>query len=214
MKDLLLNFYRCVVGSEYGWFGECNEQWYYFIALVINIMLTWQFRPDLIAIFVVAAGIHFITVCVYSYGSLYDSSRFYSVLYYVIHMILYVICFVFDWELTLLTSSIVIIGYFLAPDCIGDSFFMMPIRKYIGKSESKKAAVILAFHTIMFLTFAVIALNLPISLWTRITIIVTCMILHPIIDYLESECIIISDATNESIDIIVQIIKDFINKKK
>lgn len=50
MKDLLLNFYRCVVGSEYGWFGEGNEQWYYFIALVINIMLTWQFRPDLIAI--------------------------------------------------------------------------------------------------------------------------------------------------------------------
>ena len=35
MKNILLNIYRGIVGNEFGWSGEGNEQWYYFLALVI-----------------------------------------------------------------------------------------------------------------------------------------------------------------------------------
>ena len=73
-------------------------------------------------------------------------------------------------------------------------------------------ASILVFHTILFVAFVVIALSLPISLWVRIIIIVICMILHPIIDFLECESMIISDVTNDSLEKIVQIIKDYIDK--
>ena len=57
MKKVLLNAYRCIVGNEFGWIGEGNEQWYYFLALVINCMLTWWIKPELRIIFTVAAVI-------------------------------------------------------------------------------------------------------------------------------------------------------------
>ena len=53
MKKVLLNIYRGIVGNEYGWNGEGNEQWYYFLALVMNCMLTWWLKPEIGILFTV-----------------------------------------------------------------------------------------------------------------------------------------------------------------
>lgn len=202
MKKSLLNLFRCIVGSEYGWTGEGNEQWYYFLALVINVMLTWWLKPELGIIFTAAAVIHYITVCVYDYFCFFASNVWYSIVYYLIHAALFIVCMLFSCKWALLTSAIVIVAYFLAPDCCGNNIF--------GTANIKSIFVL---HTILFVAFVVIALNLPIALWIRITIIVACMVLHPIIDQLEGECMIISDATSDSFWKIVQTIKDKKNKK-
>ena len=135
------------------------------------------------------------------------SSVWYSIAYYAIHTVIFIVCFFFNWKWTLLTSLIVIVAYFIAPDCTGDNIFT---SVFYG---NRKTAAILVFHTIIFAAFVVIALSLPISLWMRILIIVICMILHPIIDFLEGECMIISDATTESLEKIVQTIKESTDSK-
>lgn len=212
MKKALLNFYlgfyRGIVGNEVGWTGEGNEQWYYFLALVINCMLTWWLKPELGIIFTVAAVIHYITVCVYGSAMLSDSSVLYSIAYYAIHTVIFIVCIFFNWKWTILTSLIVIVAYFIAPDCMGNNIFMRPPKEYTIYCGNKNISAILVFHTILFAAFVFVALSLPISLWIRIIIIVICMILHPIIDFLEGECIIITDVTNESLEKIVQTIKD------
>lgn len=209
MKKVLLNIYRGIVGNEFGWSGEGNEQWYYFLALVINLMLTWWIKPELGIIFTVGAVIHYVTVCVYGSAmlSLYDASFWYSIAYYTIHTVIFILCMFFNWKWTLLTSLIVIVAYFIAPDCMGNNIFMRPPKEFTVYFGNENIAAILVFHTILFVAFVIIALSLPISLWIRIIIIVICMILHPIIDFLEGECMLISDVTNESLDIIVQTIK-------
>lgn len=208
MKKALLNFYRSIVGNEFGWSGEGNELWYYFLALVINCMLTWWLKPELGIIFTVAAVIHCITLCVYGFAMLSDSSVLYSIAYYAIHTVIFIVCIFFNWKWTILTSLIVIVAYFIAPDCMGDNIFMRPPKEYIVYCGNENISAILVFHTILFAAFVFVALSLPISLWIRIIIIVICMILHPIIDFLEGECIIITDVTNESLEKIVQTIKD------
>lgn len=95
MKKALLNFYRCIVGNEFGWSGEGNELWYYFLALVINCMLTWWLKPELGIIFTVAAVIHCITLCVYGFAMLSDSSVLYSIAYYAIHTVIFIVCIFF-----------------------------------------------------------------------------------------------------------------------
>ena len=214
MKKVLLNIYRGIVGNEFGWSGEGNEQWYYFLALVINLMLTWWLKPELGIIFTVAAVIHYVTVCVYGYEILSDSSVECSIAYYAIHTVIFIVCIFFNWKWTILTSLTVIVAYFIAPDCMGNNIFMRPPKEYIIYYGNENTAAILVFHTFLFITFVAIALSLPISLWIRIIIIVICMILHPIIDFLEGECIIISDVTNESLEKIVQTIKDSTDSKK
>lgn len=208
MKKVLLNIYRGIVGNTVGWSGEGNEQWYYFLALVINLMLTWWLKPELGIIFTVFAVIHYVTVCVYGSAMLSDSSVWYSIAYYAIHTVIFIVCIFLNWKWTLLTSLIVIIAYFIAPDCMGNNIFMRQPKEYTVYCGNENIAAILVFHTILFVAFVVIALSLPISLWIRIIIIVICMILHPIIDFLEGECMIISDVTNESLEKIVQTIKD------
>ena len=214
MKNILLNIYRGIVGNEFGWSGEGNEQWYYFLALVINCMLTWRLKPELEIVFTVAAIIHYITVCIYGYLALYENSVLYAIAYYTIHAIIFILCILFNWRWTLLTSIIVIVAYFLAPDCLGRNIFIRPPKEHtIYDGNVDNTGAILVFHTILFVAFVVIALSLSISLWIKIMIIVICMILHPIIDLLECECIIISDVTNKSLEKIVQTIKDHIDKK-
>lgn len=208
MKKVLLNMYRGIVGNEVGWSGEGNEQWYYFLALVIDLMLTWWLKPELGIIFTVVTVIHYITVCVYGSAMLSDSSVWYSIAYYAIHTVIFIVCIFLNWKWTLFTSLIVIVAYFIAPDCMGNNIFMRPPKEYTVYCGNESISSILVFHTILFVAFVVIALSLPISLWIRIIIIVICMILHPIIDFLEDECMIISDVTNESLNRIVQAIKD------
>ena len=208
MKKLLLNIYRGIVGNEFGWSGEGNEQWYYFLSLVINNMLTWWLKPELGIVITVASVIHFITVCAYAVGDLSYSSVWYSIGYYAIHAIIFIVCMLFDWKWTILTTVIVVVAYLLAPDDMGNNIFMRPPKDVIGYGGVKNIAAILLFNTILFTVFVSIALNLPIALWARIIIIVACMILHPIIAFLEGECIIISDVTEEAYVKIVQTIKE------
>jgi len=211
MEKLLLNIYRGIVGSPFGWSGEGNEQWYYFLALVINNMLTWWLKPELGIIITVATIIHYITICVYAVRDFYYESVWYSIVYYAIHAIIFIVCILFNWKWTILTSLIVVVAYFLAPDDMGNNIFMRPPKEYIIYCGVKNIAAILLFHTILFVIFVVITLNLPIALWIRIIIIVACMILHPIIDLLEGECIIISDVTNDAYNKIEQTIKKRVN---
>ncbi len=207
MKKLLLNIYRGIVGNEFSWSGEGNEQWYYFLALVINNMLTWWLKPELGIVITVASVIHFITVFVYGVGDFAYNSVKYSIGYYAIHAIIFIVCILFDWKWTILTALIVVVAYLLAPDCMGNNIFMRPPKEYIVYAGVKNIAAILLFHTILFTTFVVVALNLPLALWARIIIIVACMIVHPIIDFFEGECIIISDVTKDAYNKIMQTIK-------
>lgn len=208
MKKLLLNIYRSIVGNEFGWSGEGNEQWYYFLALVINNMLTWWLKPELGIVITVAAVIHFITVCVYAVGDFSYNSVWYSIGYYAIHAIIFIVCILFDWKWTILTTLIVVAAYLLAPNEMGNNIVMRPPKDVIVYAGVENIAAILLFNTILFAVFVYIALNLPIALWVRIIIIVACMIVHPIIDLFEGEGIIISDVTEDAYNKIVQTVKE------
>ena len=201
MKKTFLSIYRCIVGSEYGWTGEGNEQWYYFLGLVMNVMLTWWLKSEIGIAFTIAATVHFVTVCVYGYMALEERSVWCSIAYYAIHLALFIVCVRYDWSWTILTSAIVIFGVLLAPDCVGDNIFMM-----LYKGNNKKYVMLLC-HTIWFAIFVTIALLLPITLWIRLAIIGCCMILHPIIDLSEGECMDISCVTMDSFEKIKDTLK-------
>jgi len=210
MKKILLNIYRFIVGNEFGWSGEGNEQWYYFLSLVINCMLTWWLKPELGIVFTVSAVIHYITVYIYGGGMLSDSSVLYSIVYYLIHIIIFIICFVFNWKWTILTSLVVIVAYFSAPNCTGNNIFLRMPKDYENNIYYgvESISAILFFHTILFGIFVGVTLNLPTALWIRIIIIIVCIVLHPIIDSLEDEGIIISEVTDESYEKIKKAIKN------
>ena len=67
MKKFFLNIYRCIVGSESGFTGEGNEQWYYFLSLVINLTLIWWQKPEIGLLFTILAVIHYVTVAYMGY---------------------------------------------------------------------------------------------------------------------------------------------------
>ena len=200
MKEKLMLCYKNIVGQPYGFSGEGNELWYYFIALVINCMLTWWVKPESGIVFTIATVLHCVMICVYGAIDFYDCSIWCSVGYWIIHIAIFVVCMVFNWKWTLLTSVVVVLLYFLAPDETGNNIFMRPpkvssVRTTIIYLGNKNTKLILLFHTIVFIIFVVIALNLPISFWLRIGIVLVCMLLHPIIDIIQGEGICVSDVT-------------------
>ncbi len=204
-KIKLLDLYRFIVGSEFGWSGEGNEQWYYFLALVMNLMLTWWLKPELGVVFTICSIVHYITVCVYGSEVLFFQDFIYSVGYFVIHLIILIMCLILNWKWTLLTSFIVIISVLIAPNCMGNNIFMpepKPISIYNTSLYFGNDNVfgIFFFHTIWFAIFVIIALYLPINIWLRLMIIILCMVLHPIIDFLEGDCMNIADVTNDAIE--------------
>ena len=108
-KIKLLDLYRFVVGSEFGWSGEGNEQWYYFLALVMNLMLTWWLKPELGLLFTICSVIHYATICLYGSEVLFYADSIYSVGYFTIHLVMVILCMIFNWKWTLLTSFIVVV---------------------------------------------------------------------------------------------------------
>ena len=62
----------------------------------------------------------------------------------------------------------------------------------------------------IFAAFVIIVFLLPIKLWTKLLMIIGALVIHPVIDYLEGECIIISDVTYG----IFEIIKSSVKKQK
>lgn len=203
MKKILLNIYRGFVGSEYGWSGGGNAQWYYFLALVINCMITWQFKPEFWVAFIVFAIIHFITVCAYGYAMLSYTSLWDSLAYYAIHAIILIVCILMNFSWTIFTALMVICAFMIAPDN-ENIFFTKMLKEFFPVTNT----TILILHTLLYTYFAAIAFDLSISLWIRIMIIVVCMILHPIIDFFDGKGISICDVTNESLRKIMQAVKE------
>lgn len=200
MKDLFLNIYRGIVGGECGFTGEGNEQWYYTLALVINLMLVWWLKPEVALVFTILAVIHYLTVVIYGVLELFGFFDFENIVvpcayvYLGIHVTLLLIAIFTSFKWTIITMAITIVAFVLAPDSTGHNIF--PIKKSYSKLS-------LLFNTIIFAAFVVIDFLLPIKLWIKILFIIVALIIHPIIDYLEGECIIISDITFEVFDNIV-----------
>ena len=194
MKNLSLNIYRIVVGiigTECGFTGEGNEQWYYSLSLVINLMLIWWLKPEIGLLFTILAIIHYVTVFIYGCFDLYDSSTIFAYAYFGIHWGLFVIALFTNFKWAMITMIITTVAYLLAPDCTGNNIFL---RK---KSYSKLS---LLFNAIMFATFVIITVLLPIKIWIKLLLIISALVLHPIIDYLEGEGVLISDVTHEVFD--------------
>lgn len=97
--------------------------------------------------------------------------------------------------------AITIVALLFAPDCAGDNIFLR-------KPSYNKLPLL--FNTMIFIAFIVIDFLLPISLWIKFAILAVALIIHPVIDFLEGEGIIISDVTSGAI---IRI-KEFKDSKK
>ncbi len=209
MKKLMLNVWRGIVGAEYGFTEEGNEQWYYFVSLVINLMLIWWLGPQSDAlVFTILAVIHLVTICIFGYLMLDEEGVFYSYLYYATHLVLLIMALLTNFWWAVITTLITLLAVSMAPDCTG-------INYYIRDDEisSNNPKLLLIFNTIIFIAFVVVDFLLPIKLWIKLAIIAGMLLLHPLIDYLEGDCIIISDCTADSIDVIIESIKKLKNRK-
>lgn len=206
MKKFFLFIYWCIVGPEAGFTGEGNEQWYYFLSLVINLMLIWWQKPEIGLLFTILAVIHYVTIVIYgtsiSYYLYSDGCTTKPAYVYLgIHLLLLVIAMVTSLKWAIITTTITTIAFFLAPDCTGNNIFLRN-RPY--------SILALLFNTIIFAGFVIIVFLLPIKLWIKLLIIIGALVVHPIIDYLEGECIIISDVTYG----IFEIVKSSVKKQK
>ena len=190
MKNLLVNIYRCIVGGEYGFIGEGNEQWYYFLSLVMNLMLLWWLKPEIALMFTVLSVIHYVTVFVYGYFMLDSENVIFSYIYFGIHIILLILAIVTSFKWTVITAVITVVSILLAPDCTGNNIFL--------RVPNVTNSLPLIFNTIIFVAFVVLDFMLPIELWIKILIIVGALIIHPVIDWFEGECVIISDVTSDA----------------
>ena len=200
MKNLFLNIYRVIVGTESGFTGEGNEQWYYFLSLVINLMLIWWLKPEIGLLFTILVVIHYVTVFIYGYFDLYsDGSTSFAFAYLGIHLVLLTIAIFTSLKWAIITIAITTIALLLAPDSTGNNIFLCK------KTYSKLS---LLFNTIIFATFVIIVVLLPIRFWIKLLLILGALVLHPIIDYFEGECVIISDVTYEVFDKVKSSIKE------
>ncbi|MBQ8043533.1 MAG: hypothetical protein IJ272_05215 [Clostridia bacterium] len=206
----LLHFYQFIVGGKYGFTGEGNEQWYYTLALVINIMLVWWLCPEIGTIFSILASIHYLTVVYHGVFSTDDiaynnPTRAYvrSYLYFGGHAVMFIIAAIVNIKWAIITSVITTVAVLIAPDCTGNNIFL--------RKPNVRNNLPLLFNTIMFASFVLVDFLLPIRLWIKFVLLVIFMVLHPFIDFIEGECIIISDVTYEAWECIRQSLK---SKKK
>lgn len=193
MKEKLLFIYNYLVGSPYGLSGEGSRQWYYFLALVINTMLTWWLRYDYFTLFTTAALVHLCTVVIYGYFDLDIDAPIFSIAYVIGHIVLLGIYLFHNWSWTLITIGIVIISLLIAPDCMGTNIFMGPPREFFEEGAAytgnDNITMIYFFHTLWFAFFLLVVYLVPLELREKIFTIIVCVALHPLIDHLEGECI-------------------------
>ena len=198
MEYLLSKFFRCIVGPEYGFSGEGNEQWFYSVALAIDIMLAWILSPDVALSFTIIAAFHYFTVFVYGYFDLDFGEIGFAIAYLLSHVVLLVIAFIINCRLALITTIIPIVFFLICPDCVGDSIITSRLK------IAKRFPLLL--NTIVLAAFIVVDFFLPIKLWYKIMIIVIALLVHPVIDYLEGDCVIISDVTYDTYGKIIKAI--------
>lgn len=204
MKKIFLYIYQCIVGRQYGFTGEGNEQWYYFLALVMNLMLVWWKKPEIAVVFTVLAVIHYATLCIYGFFDLIidgndlieDGNVIFSYYYWGIHCMLAIVAISTDFKWAYITALIVIIAFLFAPDCTGNNIVL--------RAQCVKWWHPLIFNTIMFAVFVWLDFLLPIKLSIKLLIIIFTVIIHPIIDFLEGEGIIISDVTSDALKNIIE----------
>lgn len=182
---ILSHIFRLVVGYEEGINGEGVDQWYYTVGLAISCMLAWTYLPDIALTFTILSAIHLISVHVFGFIDLYDSKRYVSYIYLAIHIVLFIIGLITCWYWTLITSVITIVLTLIggAPNIFSFEW-------------NNKFAMIL--NTILFFILIFVINLLPIAWWGKIIIKVVAIILHPIIDILEGECIVITDITEDA----------------
>ncbi len=199
MKKALLFIYGCIVGQDCGFSGEGNRQWYFFLSLVMIDMLTWTFRPELAAVFTALSVLSFVIVSVFGEEMLCDEicyrdkriPRRWAMLYFGIHLAIAIACLILNWWWTLLMAGIMLLGMALSPDCGGCNFFVRELNVPHVFSA-------MLCNTIWFAAFVAITCLLPVATWIKIVIIAACMILHPIIDIFEGECMSIEEAWDDA----------------
>jgi hypothetical protein len=176
--------YQFIVGFSNGFDMEGCSQWYYFLSLVMINMLTWWLRPELGLLFSICSGLHFLMVCLYGFLLMDERKSSWSLCCFVLNLAMIVVCLYFDWLWTLGMSAIVVAGFILAPDENGCNVFT---RDYNDLNKIRIGSA-LFFHTLWFAAFVTIVVLLPIATWIKIVGIVAAMILHPLLDYMEGEC--------------------------
>lgn len=192
MKNALGTIYRCIVGPEFGFTGEGSEQWYYSLAIVMNLMLVWWLKPEIALIFTILAAIHYLTVVVYGFFDLEFASVNFAYAYAGINIALLLFAIVMNFSWAVITAGITVVALVLAPDCTGNNIFLRKLNDH--------SKLPLLFNTIIFGVFVGIDFLLPINVWIKLGIIGGALIIHPIIDWLEGEGIIISDVTRDVIE--------------
>lgn len=200
MRKVLRNFLRILVGSEFGFFAEGNEQWYYALALAINCMLAWIFLPIVALPFTIISAIHFLSVYAFYIYDYVRKPKIVSKIYLILHGILFVLGLCFNWWWTLLTSVIVMIAILFAPDCVGANIV---IDYQSGRVNDKR---ILICHTIAMVIYIILTCMFAIPVWAKITMIIGAIILHFLIDFLEQEFLNV-------VDIARKVIRDVFDEK-
>lgn len=202
MGKILGTMFRCVVGGEYGFFGEGNEQWYYTVALAISNILAWTYLPECALIFTILSAIHLISVHLYAFNNGWLNSKNYSVRYFVVHLILLIVGLITNWWWTILSSIITILAVIVAPDCVGESI-LTEYLNYKFKTGIKLSKLdILLSHTILLALYVFVTFMIPTHLWVKIVMVVAALLLHVLVDLLSCECVIITDCTNEALDVV------------
>lgn len=202
MKRAFSIIHRAIVGPEYGFSGEGNIQWYYSLSVAINLMLIWWLKPEIAILFTTLVIIHGFTVFTYGFFELDYCNSIWAYIYAIIHFIILANAIFTNFKWTIITIAITIGAMLLAPDCTGNNIFL--------EKPNVDNRLLLLCNTIIFAVFVVVDLLLPISGWIKIIIISVAIIAHPIIDWLEGECIIISDITY---DVIYKIMDDLASRK-
>lgn len=177
MLSKLYLLFRFIVGHDYGFTAEGNEQWYYLVGLAISVMSAWTRNPAIAMPFTILAIIHFITVHLYNMDYTIEENKFAATLYLLSHVIITIIALFIDWKWALSSAIVVIAFTSIAPDCCGDNLFWIHYPNEI----------IVMLHTLVFALLAIATCQLPVLWWVKAIILIAAIIIHYIIDILVAE---------------------------
>lgn len=204
MKKLSLKILRYIVGDEYGFCGEGNEQWYYTVSLAINLMLMWWLKPEIALTFTILAVVHYATVAIWGYFEFdMDGRTTLSWVYGIINLAVMLVAGFTNIKWALITAGITLVSLAMAPDCVGENVFVHNVKE--------KYHIQLLFHTIIFAALVTVTFMLPIETMWKLIIISAMMVLHPICDWIEGECIVVTEVTYDNF---VKVKSQFEVKKK
>ncbi len=185
---------RAFVGEEYGYDGEGNTQWYYIAGLLGTVMLIWTHKPtDIAILFTIYAILHVVTVGIAGSNLLFDEeeakgSKKLALIYFAFHVALFIAALITNWLWAIISAVVVIIMYFLGPDCIGENIIW-------GECKENHPKKILILNTIVFAILMFIIVQLRVSATAKFLIAMGTVIVHYIVDYYQGDGIEIRDVT-------------------